>query len=371
MPVVVGGIILDKSVHAEALRRRREVSSIETVPELLASLDSLSMAYQVESLKDAVCDYDENRATAGRLAELYLKQDIGGMYALSFQKVPRDHRHMDAFLEAMLFRRSARMAERLSPQFERGGAFVALGAMHLPGPRGLLRLLEARGLRVSAVDMDDPAQRPAAAEEEAPKRIQAGPDAPVLEADIPELLTAEQAAKVWELVKTLAEIPAGTPPPRIHFETFDPQIMSMAWLSWIDQWGKGHPDVALPFPKHMRGYYFAGTGVAQVAPAMFRKYYSADPATGMTRDFGGVGYYSIGHEMLHYAFELKGIPAEKHHCLFITSAQEGGSLSERLARSLSDSGLSNAALLDREALMSERMIDPCGARGSGPAAPRD
>jgi hypothetical protein len=355
-----GGIILDKSLHEEGLRRRMPVTSIESVPELLASLDSVPTADQIESLRDAVCDFDENGANAERLGALYLKQDIGGMYAMSFAKVPADRRHMDSFLEAMLFKRSVRMASRLTPELETGGAFVAVGAMHLPGPRGLLTLLEARGFKTSAVDMDDPASRPAAAPEAPPRRAQAGPLAPALEGDIPELLSAEQAAAVWETVKDLSGLPADAAPPLVRLETFDPQRMSLDWTSWVARWGQGHPETSLPLPRATRGYYFAGTGTAQVSPLAFRKYYAADPASGMPRDFGGVGYYVLGREMLRYAYELKGVPAARRLCL-MTSGPEGRSPVELLLRRLSDAGLSNAVLVERDGLMSERAGAACPA----------
>jgi len=36
-------------------------------------------------------------------------------------------------------------------RLDEGAAFVAVGAMHLPGERGMLRLLEQRGYTVSRV----------------------------------------------------------------------------------------------------------------------------------------------------------------------------------------------------------------------------
>jgi hypothetical protein len=37
------------------------------------------------------------------------------------------------------------------PLLAAGHAFIAVGALHLPGERGVLRLLEQRGYRVEAV----------------------------------------------------------------------------------------------------------------------------------------------------------------------------------------------------------------------------
>jgi hypothetical protein len=54
-------------------------------------------------------------------------------------------------MEALLYRRNLRMAERLSPHLAAGGAFVAIGALHLPGDRGVLALLERAGHRIERV----------------------------------------------------------------------------------------------------------------------------------------------------------------------------------------------------------------------------
>jgi uncharacterized protein YbaP (TraB family) len=40
------------------------------------------------------------------------------------------------------------MAERLRPLLDQGGRFVAIGALHLPGPKGVLQRLMDSGLAV-------------------------------------------------------------------------------------------------------------------------------------------------------------------------------------------------------------------------------
>jgi uncharacterized protein YbaP (TraB family) len=43
------------------------------------------------------------------------------------------------------------MLERMEKRLQEGNAFIAVGALHLPGDKGLLKLLQARGYRVSAL----------------------------------------------------------------------------------------------------------------------------------------------------------------------------------------------------------------------------
>jgi uncharacterized protein YbaP (TraB family) len=58
---------------------------------------------------------------------------------------------MATFIDRLLDRRNARMVERMTQHLARGGAFVAVGALHLPGEGGILGLLEAQGYRVTRV----------------------------------------------------------------------------------------------------------------------------------------------------------------------------------------------------------------------------
>jgi hypothetical protein len=43
------------------------------------------------------------------------------------------------------------MVDRMQPFLDAGGAFIAIGAMHLPGDDGVLSLLANKGYEISAV----------------------------------------------------------------------------------------------------------------------------------------------------------------------------------------------------------------------------
>ena len=54
-------------------------------------------------------------------------------------------------MDRLLVKRNQRMVERMKPILKQGGAFVAVGAAHLPGETGLLYRLEKAGYRVTVV----------------------------------------------------------------------------------------------------------------------------------------------------------------------------------------------------------------------------
>ena len=51
-----------------------------------------------------------------------------------------------------MFRRNARMVQRMDLLLTNGNAFVAIGAGHLPGRKGIINMLAQRGYNVSRVN---------------------------------------------------------------------------------------------------------------------------------------------------------------------------------------------------------------------------
>ena len=62
-----------------------------------------------------------------------------------------DQRLADEFQQHLVVDRNHRMAERMRQYLQQGQAFIAVGALHLPGEEGLLNLLEQQGYTVRRV----------------------------------------------------------------------------------------------------------------------------------------------------------------------------------------------------------------------------
>jgi uncharacterized protein YbaP (TraB family) len=87
------------------------------------------------------------------LLAAYKRQDLAAMMAINESAMAiGEQRLAKEFQRRLIVDRNHRMADRMEPYLKQGGAFVAVGALHLPGEQGLLRLLEQQGYSVRAVE---------------------------------------------------------------------------------------------------------------------------------------------------------------------------------------------------------------------------
>lgn len=56
-----------------------------------------------------------------------------------------------AWFDRLVSGRNRIMVERMDRHLQAGHAFIAVGAAHLPGEQGILRLLELRGFEVTRI----------------------------------------------------------------------------------------------------------------------------------------------------------------------------------------------------------------------------
>ncbi len=152
VPPEEGGMFLDLKLYQQALERGIPVFGLESVEEQIAVFDSMPEADQVALLRDLVQHYDEYTPMFNTMTRLYLQRDLDGLARLNDQTMQGgDAALQQQLMDSLVDRRNRLMAERMQPRLEEGRAFIAVGALHLPGPNGLIELLRQRGYRVSAV----------------------------------------------------------------------------------------------------------------------------------------------------------------------------------------------------------------------------
>jgi uncharacterized protein YbaP (TraB family) len=151
MPPPTPGLPLDLSLQRRATLQRKPIHWLETTAEQLAVFNDLSLAEQTELLRETVRAYPKLRESFESMVQAYLARDVGAIMALDTAADSGDPTLEAKLTRRLLTDRNARMAERMRPQLREGGAFIAIGAAHLPGNDGVLHLLESAGYRVSRV----------------------------------------------------------------------------------------------------------------------------------------------------------------------------------------------------------------------------
>ncbi len=151
MPVATGDPPLDMQLQLRAIENGKPVEGLETAQEQVAVFNDLSFAQQRALLETTLRHQDEFNAQLEAIVQAYLARDLARLQLLFEEQAPADRALHATLTERLLTSRNHRMVERLGARLKRGNVFIAVGAAHLPGPDGILQLLEREGYRVNAV----------------------------------------------------------------------------------------------------------------------------------------------------------------------------------------------------------------------------
>lgn len=150
-----GAPVLDVKLAQEAKAAGKELAGLETAADQLRAMASLPLAFHVKGLVDTLKLGDRMNDVNETMIVLYQRGDIGMIWPLFRAVLPDetdDPAGYAAFEEAMVTSRNKVMAANAAPMLAKGNAFVAVGALHLPGPDGLVELLRKAGYTVTVVN---------------------------------------------------------------------------------------------------------------------------------------------------------------------------------------------------------------------------
>lgn len=137
------------------LHQRGKIVGLETLGEQMRAFTSLSLAQQREMLaQDLVQTPAENVADVQTLHRLWQVGDadaISAWQAAKSETLARDRRVSDSIDNKIVYERNRRFVSRmLLIAGPNKPVFVAIGALHLGGPKGVLQLLRQHGFVVEA-----------------------------------------------------------------------------------------------------------------------------------------------------------------------------------------------------------------------------
>ncbi len=145
------GLFLDRVLYLEALAKGKPVTGLESVEEQVAVFDGMSQDDQMVLLQEALKAYPKLEQTYADMREAYVSRDLQALVKISDDSMAGvDPAFVKRFNARVITDRNQRMLDRLKTDLAQGGAFVAVGALHLAGNEGLIQQLRKQGYRVTA-----------------------------------------------------------------------------------------------------------------------------------------------------------------------------------------------------------------------------
>lgn len=141
------GSPLDVAIATNARKAGKSVFTFETMDEQINILyNSLSLEEQARQLVVFMKRKDDMVRSQRDLLNAYMNQDMGKLLA-DFEQYEKDF-GSSAY---MLDDRNVRWMEKMGELLSKGNQFIAVGALHLQGKKGLVNLLREQGYTVKAV----------------------------------------------------------------------------------------------------------------------------------------------------------------------------------------------------------------------------
>ncbi len=142
-----GGVILDDALKHKAQALGARLYGLETMEQQLAIFDGMSEAQQWAMLKDTLTNLKKVDETNARLMNAYANGNLGVIEELGKQGFAEiEDAALRAYLQrALLTQRNGRMEAAMKVEMNNESVLSVVGALHLPGPEGILQTLEKDG----------------------------------------------------------------------------------------------------------------------------------------------------------------------------------------------------------------------------------
>ena len=153
-PEDYGGETPDQKLLVLARSLKLRIDALEGIEEQISVFEGIPMDTQVALLRHALEHRDDLAGLIEPTIQAWLRRDLAALDAVNARigaRYPDVADHYRVLYRRVVRDRSIVMAHRLFMPLRQGHAFVAIGANHLYGEEGVLRLIEKQGYRLERV----------------------------------------------------------------------------------------------------------------------------------------------------------------------------------------------------------------------------
>ena len=142
---------LDIYFFKEAKKQKKQTIGLEKTMEQIDAFSAIPYKLQAKGLVDAVRDYGkEGELDMDTMMKYYVEGNLDKLLEMTTEYAEEDEEMAKIFNDIFLIKRNYNMADRAEPFIKKGSTFIAVGAAHLPGEEGIIKLLRKKGYKVIA-----------------------------------------------------------------------------------------------------------------------------------------------------------------------------------------------------------------------------
>jgi uncharacterized protein YbaP (TraB family) len=154
VPAPQTGFFMDLSLSLRAAGSGLDVIGLETLEQQLQFLEEMPLEYQLELLDHALDDYQRVGEIHDEMVQVYLQDNLQALDDLSSEQFAvLDEKISSYFVDLGINARNHQMVKNALPKLAEGRVFIAVGALHLPGPEGLIHMLRQAGYELQPLPM--------------------------------------------------------------------------------------------------------------------------------------------------------------------------------------------------------------------------
>lgn len=143
---------LDTYFQTQAIQKNKKVDGLETAEFQFNLLyNGFSLQRQAQLLMCSINNIDKEVETLKRITDAYMKQDLNEMFKINEERKGNQCDALPQEEDAMINNRNQAWAQKLPALMKAAPTFVAVGALHLLGDKGLLSLLKKQEYTVEGV----------------------------------------------------------------------------------------------------------------------------------------------------------------------------------------------------------------------------
>jgi uncharacterized protein YbaP (TraB family) len=139
---------MEEMIMRESKQYDKKIKGLETTEFQASIFDSIPYNKQAKDLLAYIDSIDNYRQITLEMVDVYREQDLDRMDSLMKKSDPG----MESYMDLLLYNRNRRWVTLMPDVMKEGSVLFAVGAGHLPGDQGVIKLLQNKGYKVKPMD---------------------------------------------------------------------------------------------------------------------------------------------------------------------------------------------------------------------------